>query len=82
MSWNCSSGFVGMDADVAPLLGKGRTYLSLAAAQQGGAVAAAGGTVYVMFDTGDGPEVEESTVPIGGLGGSGWSVVGNVPAKS
>lgn len=59
VAYNCSSGFVSLAPQLAPVLKENRTYLALSS--HGDA------KVYVMFDEGDGPEVEEW-----GLSGEVW----------
>ena len=54
------------------MLRPNRTYLSLSTHS--------GRRVYVLYDEGDGPEIEEWQVPVGGKN-DGWSVVGGVPVN-
>ncbi|KAF2258902.1 hypothetical protein CC78DRAFT_476888 [Lojkania enalia] len=72
VSWNCSSGFIDQTNAIEPLLIPDRTYVSLASV--------ANGTIFVLFDAGDGPELEQWKAPSGGTH-SGWKVVGSVPVK-
>ncbi|KAF2201714.1 hypothetical protein GQ43DRAFT_370768 [Delitschia confertaspora ATCC 74209] len=74
VSWNCSSGFNDRTAMIKPLLKRNRTYLNLAAAHQDN-------RVYVVYDEGEGPVIEEWNVPQGGYNAGdaqGWSVLGTV----
>lgn len=59
-AWNCSLGFLDHTSEIEPLQKPNTTYLSLAAMSDG---ATGNGNVYVIFDSGDGPQVEEWTVP-------------------
>ncbi|KAI9711792.1 MAG: hypothetical protein M1820_001937 [Bogoriella megaspora] len=67
-TWNCSKGFVNSTAEIAQLLKPDTTYLALASHNDG--------RIYVMFDPGTGPEIEEWTVP--SLSGNAWTGVRNV----
>ncbi|EJT74826.1 hypothetical protein GGTG_08664 [Gaeumannomyces tritici R3-111a-1] len=86
VSWNCSGGFAEQTAKIKPLLlvrdRPGRTYLDLAAPQPDGLAntTPSSGRVYVLFDAGDGPEVEEWEAPDGGTDAA-WKVVGSVSVK-
>jgi len=70
-SWNCSDGFVDLTAQLKSLLKEGREYTDLASHEDG--------KVYVMFDQGDGPEIEEWTVPISTA--ETWTVARNVTVR-
>jgi len=59
-AWNCSTGFVDHTSEIKPLQKPNTTYLSLAAMNDRETEV---GTVYVMFDSGAGPQIEEWTVP-------------------
>lgn len=59
-AWNCSSGFLDNTAEIKPLQKANTTYLSLAATNDR---VSGDGDLYVMFDSGNGPQVEEWTVP-------------------
>jgi hypothetical protein len=70
-SWNCSSGFVNQDSRIANLLKPNRTYLGLASTDVG-RLPLDNQRVYVMFDQGAGPQVEEWEFP-------SWKLLGEVP---
>lgn len=59
-AWNCTDGFEDHSAEIAPLQKENATILALAAMSDR---ATGNGNVYIMFDAGKGPEVEEWTVP-------------------
>lgn len=59
-AWNCTDGFADHTVEIEPLQKANTTFLSLAAMSDR---ATGDGNVYVMFDSGKGPEVEEWTVP-------------------
>lgn len=59
-AWNCSTGFLDHTDEIKPLQKPNTTYLSLAAMSDR---ATGDGSVYVMFDSGTGPQVEEWTMP-------------------
>ena len=59
-AWNCTSGFVDQSADLKPLQKANATFLSLAGMSER---ATGNGSLYVMFDVGRGPQVEEWAVP-------------------
>ncbi|KAJ8133256.1 hypothetical protein O1611_g360 [Lasiodiplodia mahajangana] len=63
ISWNCSSGFVNQTTKIEPLLKAPRTYLGLANTVS--SLDPEDQRVYVLFDGGDGPEIEEWQVPPG-----------------
>lgn len=62
VAYNCSSGFVSPAPQLAPVPKENRTYLAL--------LSHGDAKVYVMFDEGDGPEVEEWAMPE--LSGDAW----------
>ncbi|KAK5659432.1 hypothetical protein OQA88_633 [Cercophora sp. LCS_1] len=82
LSWNCSSGFIEQQGRIEPLLKPGRTYLSL------DTTAATNLTftdqrVYVLYDAGNGPAIEEWQVPPSGGASTagqngGWKSLGGV----
>ncbi|KAI6357976.1 hypothetical protein MCOR25_007490 [Pyricularia grisea] len=86
VSWNCSGGFVDQTSKINPLMvvanRPGRKYLGLAAPQPDGLANStpSSGRVYVLFDAGDGPEVEEWQAPRGGTDAA-WEVIGSVPVR-
>jgi hypothetical protein len=59
-AWNCSTGFLNHTPEIEPLQKANTTYLSLAAMND---PVTKDGNVYIMFDSGNGPQVEEWTVP-------------------
>jgi len=69
--WNCSAGFVNSTTQILPLLKKDTMYLALASHRNG--------SVYVLFDQGNGPQIEQWTVPL--VSGDPWTTVQNVTAK-
>lgn len=86
VSWNCSSGFVTQNDRIEGLLRPGRTYLDLAAASASN-LTFVGDRVYVLFDGGDGPEIEEWGVPASGEGNEDgqngpWGLIGSVPTTA
>ncbi|KAI0975671.1 hypothetical protein F4678DRAFT_483931 [Xylaria arbuscula] len=76
ISWNCSSGFLNQTDKIEPLLHDNRTYLGLASTVT--SFDTEDQRVYVLFDAGDGPEIEEWEVPLGAQGAN-WEVLGKVP---
>jgi hypothetical protein len=70
-TWNCTVGFVDTTAQIQPFMKENATYLALAS--HGDA------RVYVMFDVGNGPQIEEWTVPT--YSGDKWGVVSNISAN-
>lgn len=86
LSWNCSSGFTSVQTRVASLLPEKseRQYLGLSAAANSN-MSLVGQRVYVAFDDGSGPVVEEWQVPDSGNGTldvaaqeANWTLLGNV----
>jgi hypothetical protein len=69
--WNCSSGFVNSTSQIQPLLKPNTTYLELASYNNG--------SVYVLFDQGNGPQIEEWVTPL--VSGDPWKPARNVTAK-
>ncbi|KAK5706373.1 hypothetical protein LTR97_001361 [Elasticomyces elasticus] len=59
-AWNCTAGFEDQTGEIAPLQKPNTTFLALAAMSDR---ATGDGNIYLMFDAGTGPEVEEWTVP-------------------
>ncbi|KAK3723043.1 hypothetical protein LTR37_002189 [Vermiconidia calcicola] len=55
VTWNCSTGFVDITPSLQNVLKPKRDYLALSSHNDG--------KVYVMFDAGDGPQIEQWTVP-------------------
>ncbi|GAW20965.1 hypothetical protein ANO14919_104780 [Xylariales sp. No.14919] len=76
VSWNCSSGFLNQTTRLGPLLQENRTYLGLANTMT--ALDPEDQRVYVVFDAGDGPEIEEWQVPPGAQNAE-WKVLGAIP---
>ncbi|RWA12667.1 hypothetical protein EKO27_g2435 [Xylaria grammica] len=76
VSWNCSSGFLDQTTRLGPLLQANRTYLGLANTMT--ALDPEDQRVYVVFDAGDGPEIEEWQVPPGAQNAE-WKVLGTIP---
>lgn len=68
-AWNCTAGFEDHTAEIQPLQKANTTFLSLTAMSDR---ATGDGNVYIMFDSGKGPEVEEWTVPK--RAGEPWTV--------
>ena len=63
--WNCTSGFSDHTSEIAPLQKPNTTFLSLETIRDPETWDA---LVYIMFDSGSGPQVEEWAVPkIAGL---------------
>ncbi|KAK4542781.1 hypothetical protein LTR36_006157 [Oleoguttula mirabilis] len=58
--WNCTAGFQDHTSEIQPLQKLNTTFLALAAMSDR---ATGDGNVYLMFDNGTGPQVEEWTVP-------------------
>lgn len=59
-AWNCTTGFLNHTSEIMPLQKANTKYLSLAAMSD---KATGDGNVYIMFDSGNGRQVEEWTVP-------------------
>lgn len=78
ISWNCSSGFTDQQIQIAPLLKPDRVYLGLSSTLN--SLSATNQRVYVLFDGGDGPEIEEWQVPEVSDNAK-WKVLGSVPVK-
>ncbi|KAI0537000.1 hypothetical protein GGR58DRAFT_502728 [Xylaria digitata] len=76
VSWNCSSGFLNQTTTIEPLLQENRTYLGIANTIT--SLNPEDQRVYVLFDAGDGPEIEEWQVPPGAQNAD-WRVLGIVP---
>ena len=68
-AWNRTAGFEDHTAEIEPLQKPNTTFLSLAAMSDRDT---GDGNVYLMFDTGSGPQVEEWTVPK--RAGNPWEV--------
>ena len=68
-AWNCTVGFEDHTAEISPLQKPNTTYLALAAMSDR---ATGDGDLYIMFDSGRGPEIEEWTVPK--RAGDAWEV--------
>lgn len=58
--WNCTDGFQDHTSEIQPLQKPNTTYLSIAAMSDR---ATGDGNIYIMFDSGKGPQIEEWTVP-------------------
>lgn len=85
VSWNCSSGFVAQQNRIEDLLKPNRTYLGLATTSASN-LTFVGQSVYVLFDEGAGPQVEEWRVPSSGGYNTAeqngvWNLLGNVPIE-
>ncbi|TGJ84592.1 hypothetical protein E0Z10_g4170 [Xylaria hypoxylon] len=76
ISWNCSSGFLNQTTRIEPILQSNRTYLGLANTLT--SFDPEDQRVYVLFDAGDGPEIEEWEVPSGAQNAN-WKVRGTIP---
>ncbi|KAI0193475.1 hypothetical protein F4808DRAFT_475344 [Astrocystis sublimbata] len=76
VSWNCSSGFLDQTTSIEPVLQQNRTYLGLANTLS--SLDPEDQRVYVLFDAGGGPEIEEWQVPPGAQNAD-WKVLGTVP---
>ncbi|KAI1121625.1 hypothetical protein F5Y10DRAFT_282351 [Nemania abortiva] len=76
ISWNCSSGFVNQTMRIQSLLQANRTYLGLTSTVS--SLHLNDQRVYVLFDAGDGPEIEEWQVPPGAQNAN-WKILGRVP---
>ncbi|KAL2038105.1 hypothetical protein N7G274_009052 [Stereocaulon virgatum] len=72
-AWNCSTGFLDQTSEIKPLQKVDTTFLSLAAMSDR---ATGNGSVYIMFDSGSGPQVEEWAVPK--RAGDPWVTTRNV----
>ena len=55
VTWNCSDGFVDITSSLANVLKPKRSYLALSSHDDG--------KIYVMFDAGDGPQIEQWAMP-------------------
>lgn len=66
-AWNCTTGFLDRTPEIKPLQKANTTYLTLSAMSDR---ATGNGSLYIMFDSGIGPQVEEWTVPT--LAGDPW----------
>lgn len=78
VSWNCSSGFLDQTSAIAPFLAQNRTYIGLANTLT--SLNSDDQRVYVLFDGGTGPEIEEWQVPPGAQHAQ-WKVLGSVPVN-
>jgi len=85
LAWDCANGFVDQTSRIEPLLKPGRTYLALTTATPvSGTPVTEGQRVYVLFDDGRGPLMEEWEVPASGTGantaaqGGPWKLLGGV----
>ena len=58
--WDCSSGFSDLTTEIAPLQKPHTIFLSLTAVRD---EASGNASLYVMFDSGGGPQVEEWAIP-------------------
>ncbi|KAI0140003.1 hypothetical protein F4776DRAFT_677254 [Hypoxylon sp. NC0597] len=86
VSWNCSSGFEIQQSRIENLLLPDRTYLGLATTSASN-LTFVGNRVYVLYDEGNGPEVEEWQIPSSGdssvSGQNGpWTRLGRVPINT
>lgn len=86
VSWNCSSGFADQSNRIAKLLKPNRTYLGLTTTSASN-LTFVDDRVYVLYDEGRGPAVEEWQIPSSGesnkTGQNGeWKLLGNVPITS
>ncbi|KAI0886488.1 uncharacterized protein GGS22DRAFT_198913 [Annulohypoxylon maeteangense] len=82
VSWNCSSGFSIQQSRIEKLLLPDRTYLGLATTSASN-LTFADNRVYVLYDEGNGPEVDEWQIPTSGdsniTGQNGpWTRLGSV----
>ncbi|KAL8864488.1 MAG: hypothetical protein Q9198_009830, partial [Flavoplaca austrocitrina] len=66
-AWKCSTGLLDHTPEIKPLQKPNTTYLALSAVDDR---AKGRGVLYVMFDPGPGPQIEEWTVP--SLAGDPW----------
>ncbi|KAK4442082.1 hypothetical protein QBC34DRAFT_419271 [Podospora aff. communis PSN243] len=85
VSWNCSSGFVQQQSRIEGLLKPNRTYLGLATTSASN-LSFSDQRVYVLFDEGTGPQVEEWEVPASGgvkveEQNGPWKLRGAIPTK-
>jgi len=84
VSWNCSSGFVDATNRIAGLLKPKRTYLSVATTSASN-LTFVDQRVYVLYDEGKGPIMEEWQIPDSGRSiptpgqGGNWKLRGEVP---
>ncbi|KAL8849392.1 MAG: hypothetical protein Q9221_005630 [Calogaya cf. arnoldii] len=72
-AWNCSSGVSDLTLQIEPLQRANTTYLALAALSNKATGEAA---VYIMFDAGNGPQIEKWTVSA--RAGDQWSITRSV----
>jgi hypothetical protein len=72
-TWNCTTGFLDHTSEIEPLQKANTIYLSLAAMSDR---VTGDGNVYIMLDSGNGPQVEEWTVPK--RAGDPWATSRNV----
>ncbi|KAL8670207.1 MAG: hypothetical protein Q9168_005240 [Polycauliona sp. 1 TL-2023] len=71
-AWNCSTGVLDHTDQIKPLQKTNTTYLALSALNDRDTE----GVIYIMFDSGDGPQIEEWTVPT--RTGDSWLTSRNV----
>ncbi|KAF2733135.1 hypothetical protein EJ04DRAFT_553597 [Polyplosphaeria fusca] len=71
--WNCSDGFVDQSSSISSLVKPNRSYLGLASHNDG--------RMYILYDAGDGPQIDEWQVPDNDEH-IAWSVVGPVPVNN
>ncbi|KAL8969536.1 MAG: hypothetical protein Q9183_001953 [Haloplaca sp. 2 TL-2023] len=72
-AWNCTTGFIDRTSDIKVMQKNDTTFLALTAATD---ETAYGGFLYVMFDSGDGPEIEEWRIP--NHAGDTWNISSRV----
>lgn len=72
-AWNCTTGFLDRTFEIQPLQKANTTFLSLSATND---KATGDGYLYIMSDSGTGPQVEEWTVPK--LAGDPWVTSRNI----
>ncbi len=60
-TWNCTTGFLDQTNEIGALQKANTTYLSLATLND---KVTGNGTLFVMYDSGNGPLMEEWTVPL------------------
>ncbi|KAI1384903.1 uncharacterized protein F4822DRAFT_416654 [Hypoxylon trugodes] len=85
VSWNCTSGFVDAQSRIEKLLRPNRTYLGLSTTSAAN-LTFVDDRVYVLYDEGNGAEIEEWQIPTSGgsdtTGQNGpWTSLGSVPVK-
>ena len=85
LSWNCSSRFQIQQNRIEKLLKSGRTYLGLATTSASN-LTFVDQRIYVLFDEGKGPQVEEWEIPVsGGVNAAeqngAWKLLGEVPTR-